>query len=113
MKFASTNQKYYPDPGSDGSSVWNLCALLSDVISRVTSGSVAKCRLFSPARIVLDMIIAMIYIGLSIPVVSYVGLGGGEGGGGYYVGFMMCFLIMCLRVCLQSLSTSTMLYMER
>ena len=27
------------------------------------------------------MIIAMIYIGLSIPVVSYVGLGGGEGGG--------------------------------
>ena len=82
MKFASTNQKYYPLPtGSDASSVWNLCALLSDVISRVTSGSVAKCRLFSPARIVLDMIIAMIYIGLSIPVVSYVGLGGGEGGG--------------------------------
>lgn len=32
--FASTNQKHYPDLGSDGSSVWNFCTLSSDVISR-------------------------------------------------------------------------------
>ena len=31
-KFASTNQKHYPDPGSDASSVWNFCARFSDVI---------------------------------------------------------------------------------
>ena len=33
-KCASTNQKHYPDLGSDTSSVWNFCARLSDVISR-------------------------------------------------------------------------------
>ena len=33
-KFASTNQKHYPDLGSDASSVWNFCACFSDVISR-------------------------------------------------------------------------------
>ena len=33
-KFASTNQKHYPDLGSDASSVWNFCARFSDVISR-------------------------------------------------------------------------------
>ena len=32
-KFASTNQKHYPDLGSDASSVWNFCAPFSDVIS--------------------------------------------------------------------------------
>ena len=32
--FASTNQKNYPDLGSDAPSVWNFCALFSDVISR-------------------------------------------------------------------------------
>ena len=31
-KFDSANQKHYPDLGSDASSVWNLCALFSDVI---------------------------------------------------------------------------------
>ena len=31
---SSTNQKHYPDLGSDASSVWNLCAHFSDVISR-------------------------------------------------------------------------------
>jgi len=45
--FASTNQKHYPDLGSDASSVWNFCALFSDVIS--FSGSVAKWWLFSQA----------------------------------------------------------------
>ena len=30
----SANQKYYPDLGSNKSSVWNFCAYLSDVISR-------------------------------------------------------------------------------
>ena len=33
-KFASTNQKYYPDLSSDASSVWNFCVRFSDVISR-------------------------------------------------------------------------------
>ena len=31
-KFDSANQKHYPDLGSDASSVWNLCALFSDVL---------------------------------------------------------------------------------
>ena len=29
-----TNQNYYPDLGSDTSSVWNFCVRFSDVISR-------------------------------------------------------------------------------
>ena len=33
-KFASTNQKHYPDLGSDASSVWNFCTCFLDVISR-------------------------------------------------------------------------------
>ena len=33
-KFASANQKHFPDLGSDASSVWNLQARFSDVISR-------------------------------------------------------------------------------
>ena len=36
MKFASTNQKHYPDLDSDASSVWNFCARFSDVTSRGT-----------------------------------------------------------------------------
>ena len=32
--FASTNQKHYPDLGSDASSVWNFCTRFSDFISR-------------------------------------------------------------------------------
>ena len=45
---STTNQKRYPDPGSDASSVWNFCALFSDVIwsGGEASNSVAKCRLF-------------------------------------------------------------------
>ena len=49
-KFASANQKHYPDLGSDTSSVWNSCPRFSDVNSRETSGSsggVAKGRLLS------------------------------------------------------------------
>ena len=49
---STTDQKRYPDPGSDVSSVWNFCALFSDVIwggGGEASGSVAKCRLFSQA----------------------------------------------------------------
>jgi len=30
----TTNQKHYPDLGSDTSSVWNFCVRFSDVISR-------------------------------------------------------------------------------
>ena len=33
-KSPSTNQKHYPDLGSDASTVWNFCACFSDVISR-------------------------------------------------------------------------------
>ena len=33
-KFASTNQKHYPDLGSDTSSAWNFCTRSSDVNSR-------------------------------------------------------------------------------
>ena len=33
-KFSSTNQKHYPDLGSDASSVWNFCTRFSNVISR-------------------------------------------------------------------------------
>ena len=33
-KFASSNQKHYPDLSSDASSVWNFCARSSDVILR-------------------------------------------------------------------------------
>ena len=53
VKFASTNQKHYPDLGSDALSVWNFLAHFSDVISRETIGGVTKCRLFSQARIYL------------------------------------------------------------
>ena len=49
-KFMSTNQKQYPDLGNDASSVWNSCSRFSVVIWRETSGSVAKCQLFSQAR---------------------------------------------------------------
>ena len=35
---------YYPDLGSDASSVWNFCARFSDVILRGNhSGSITKC----------------------------------------------------------------------
>ena len=40
-----------PVLGSDTSSVWNFCACLSDIISRETSAGVAKCRLFSQAKV--------------------------------------------------------------
>ena len=44
------HKRYYPDLGSDASSVWNFWARFSDVIWTGTSGSVAKCRLFSQAK---------------------------------------------------------------
>ena len=45
-KIASSNQKHYPDLGSDRSSVWNSCGRFSDIISKGTSGGVRKCGLF-------------------------------------------------------------------
>ena len=39
-------RKHYPDLGSDTSSLWDFWTRFSDVISRETSGGVAKCRLF-------------------------------------------------------------------
>ena len=50
-KLASTNQKHYPDLGSDASSVWNFCARFPDVNSRETVSGVAKCPLFSHATL--------------------------------------------------------------
>ena len=48
----TTNQKDYPDLGSDTSSVWNFCASYSDTFGRERRpGSVAKCRLFSQATL--------------------------------------------------------------
>ena len=45
-KIASSNQKHYPDLGSDRSSVWNSCGCFSDIISKGTSGGVRRCGLF-------------------------------------------------------------------
>ena len=41
-----TNEKHYPDLGSDVSSVWNLWLVSQMSFGRETSGSIAKCRLF-------------------------------------------------------------------
>ena len=41
-KSASTNQKHYPDPDIDTSSLWNLCPCSSDVISRGNQWYVSK-----------------------------------------------------------------------
>ena len=48
----STNQKHDQDLGCDTSSVWNLCAYSSDVISWETVSSIAipKCRLGRQTR---------------------------------------------------------------
>ena len=37
-KFAPTNQKHYPDLGSDASSIWNFCTCFLDVISQGNQG---------------------------------------------------------------------------
>ena len=50
-KFDSTNQKHYPGLGSDALSVWNFCAVSQTSFGGETSGSVAKCRLFSQASV--------------------------------------------------------------
>ena len=54
-KFDSTNQKHYPDLGSDESSVWSFCARFSDVIWRgktvVVSLSV-RCFLRLPCKVI-------------------------------------------------------------
>ena len=49
-KFDSTNQKHYPDLGSEATPVWNFCAAFQTSFGGETSGSVAICRLFSQAR---------------------------------------------------------------
>ena len=46
-KFDSTNQKHYPDLGSDASSVWISALVSQPSFGGETSGSVAKYRLFS------------------------------------------------------------------
>ena len=49
-KFDSSNQKHYPDLGSDPSSVNGISAFISQMpFGGETSGSVAKCWLFSQA----------------------------------------------------------------
>ena len=50
VKFASTNQKHFPDLGSDASSE-GISALVSHTSFRgETVGAVSKCRLFSQAN---------------------------------------------------------------
>ena len=44
-KFASTNQKHYPDLGTDASSVWNFCTPVSTSFCEETSGGIRKCLL--------------------------------------------------------------------
>ena len=46
-----TNQKNYPDLGSDASSVYGISALVSHTsFCRETSGGILKCQLFSQAN---------------------------------------------------------------
>ena len=55
----STNEKHYPDLGSDASSVWNFCSCSSDVISRGNKtkkwwrheNSKTRLPLFFPTRL--------------------------------------------------------------
>ena len=47
-----TNQRYYPDLGSDTSSVWNFCACSSTSFREKTKGGVTKCRLFFHATVI-------------------------------------------------------------
>ena len=45
-----TNQKHYPDLGSDMSSVWNFAACFSDIISQGNyCKNLANCQLFCQA----------------------------------------------------------------
>ena len=48
--FASTNQKHYPDLGSDASSVWSFALTSQSPFPGETSSGIAKCQLFSQAR---------------------------------------------------------------
>ena len=49
-KFASANQKHYPDLGSDISSVWNFCACFAGATLQVNQYcNIEKCQLFSQA----------------------------------------------------------------
>ena len=52
LQYAMTNQRHYPDPGSDTSSVWNFCPLaLETIFHEETSGGVMKCQLFSQPNV--------------------------------------------------------------
>ena len=48
-KFTSTNQKHYPDVGSDRSSVWNFCSHFLDDISQGNQWWHHKISVFSQA----------------------------------------------------------------
>ena len=50
LKISSTNQKHYPDRGSDASSISALVSQTS-FHGKLRSGGVAKCRLFSQANL--------------------------------------------------------------
>ena len=60
LKISSTNQKHYPDRGSDASSICNCCPCFSDVISRETRGGVTKYRLFPQATLLQPSLIVWI-----------------------------------------------------
>ena len=49
----STNEKHYPDLGSDASSVWNFCSCSSDVISRGNKTKKWWCHENSKTRLPL------------------------------------------------------------
>ena len=53
-KITSANHMYLPDLGSDVSSAWNFCACFWGPFRGESSGNVAKCRLFSPARMPIN-----------------------------------------------------------
>ena len=49
-KFASSNQRHYPDLGWDRSWVWNFCARFLQAFRGKTTGGVPKWRLFSQSN---------------------------------------------------------------
>ena len=75
VKFSLTNQKHYPDLGSDASSVWNFCALFSDVISLGNQWwrremSSAFSGLDSGFQILDSRFLQSIQLGFQIPAVN-------------------------------------------
>ena len=69
-KFDSTNQKHYPNRGSEASSVEFLLSFLRCHFAGETSGSVAKFRLFSQANHGYQIIVVLSCFSWAIEVSS-------------------------------------------